>query len=75
MCTTVFTVARSDQQTFRHSKNHNCYSRNLQCSMTPCHGRLEATGRIPLLIEGDDGTHMDRRAVALRVGTRELLGG
>jgi hypothetical protein len=43
--------------------------------MTPCHGRLEATGRIPLLIEGDSGTHMDRRAVALRVGRRELLGG
>ena len=31
---------------------------------------LEHTGRMPLLIEGDDGTTMDRRAIvgALRVG-------
>ena len=37
---------------------------------------LEGTGRIPLLIEGDDGTRMDRRAIinALRVGMREQLG-
>jgi len=36
---------------------------------------LEGTGRIPLLIEGDDGTRMDRRAIvdALRVGMREQL--
>jgi hypothetical protein len=33
---------------------------------------LEETGRVPLLIEGDDGTRMDRRAIAdaLRVGLR-----
>jgi len=45
--------------------------------MTPCHGRLEGTGRIPLLIEGDDGTHMDRRAIidALRVDRHEQLAG
>ena len=32
---------------------------------------LEGTGRIPLLIEGDDGTRMNRRAIAdaLRVGS------
>jgi hypothetical protein len=38
---------------------------------------LEGAGRIPLLIEGNDGTHMDRRAIidALRVGMREQLGG
>ncbi len=38
---------------------------------------LEGTGRIPLLIEGDDGTHMDRRAIidTPRVGMREQLGG
>jgi hypothetical protein len=32
---------------------------------------LEGTGRIPLWVEGDDGTHMDRRAItdALRVGS------
>ena len=37
---------------------------------------LERTGRIPLWIEGDDGTHMDRRAIidAPRVGMREQLG-
>jgi len=37
---------------------------------------LEGTGRIPLLIEGDDGTRMNRRAIvdALRVGMREQLG-
>ena len=37
---------------------------------------LERGGRVPLLIEGDDGTHMDRRAIvnALRVGTREQVG-
>ncbi|MGC2070980.1 MAG: hypothetical protein WA694_06665, partial [Pseudolabrys sp.] len=36
---------------------------------------LEGTGRIPLLIEGDDGTRMNRRAIidALRVGMREQL--
>jgi hypothetical protein len=36
---------------------------------------LEDGGRVPLLIEGDDGTHMDRRAIidALRVGMREQL--
>lgn len=37
---------------------------------------LEAGGRTPLLIEGDDGTYMDRRAIAgaLRVGEREQVG-
>jgi hypothetical protein len=36
---------------------------------------LEESGRIPLLIEGDDGTRLDRRAIvdALRVGIREQL--
>jgi hypothetical protein len=36
---------------------------------------LEAGGRVPLLIEGDDGTQMSRRAIvdALRVGMREQL--
>lgn len=34
---------------------------------------VERTGRIPLLIEGDDGTRMDRRAIidAVRIGERE----
>jgi hypothetical protein len=38
---------------------------------------VERTGRAPLLIEGDDGTRMDRRAIvnALRVGEREQVGG
>jgi hypothetical protein len=37
---------------------------------------LEQAGRVPLLIEGDDGTHLDRRAIAdaLRVGMRERIG-
>ena len=37
---------------------------------------VERDGRVPLLIEGDDGTRMDRRAVAdaLRVGQREQIG-
>ena len=37
---------------------------------------LDANGRTPLLIEGDDGTRMDRRAIgnALRVGEREQVG-
>jgi hypothetical protein len=36
---------------------------------------LEESGRIPLLIEGDDGTRLDRRAIvdALRAGIREQL--
>jgi len=36
-----------------------------------------AGGRVPLLIEGDDGTSMDRRAIgdALGVGMREQVGG
>jgi hypothetical protein len=36
---------------------------------------LEAEGRVPLLIEGDDGTRMNRRSIvdALRVGMREQL--
>jgi hypothetical protein len=36
---------------------------------------LEGTGRSPLLIEGDDGTRMNRRAIidALRVGVREQV--
>jgi hypothetical protein len=38
---------------------------------------VEETGRVPLLIEGDDGTRMDRRDIvnALRVGERERIGG
>ena len=37
---------------------------------------MEQGGRVPLLIEGDDGTRMDRRAIgdALRVGERERVG-
>jgi hypothetical protein len=37
---------------------------------------VERDGRVPLLIEGDDGTVMDRRAIAdaLRVGEREQIG-
>jgi len=37
---------------------------------------VEKEGRVPLLIEGDDGTRMDRRAIvdALRVGMREEVG-
>jgi hypothetical protein len=37
---------------------------------------LEQGGRVPLLIEGDDGTHMDRRSIvnAIRVGIREQVG-
>lgn len=37
---------------------------------------LEEGGRVPLLIEGDDGTRMDRRSIidALRVGAREWIG-
>jgi len=36
---------------------------------------VEQGGRTPLLIEGDDGTRMDRRAIgaALRVGEREQI--
>jgi hypothetical protein len=35
------------------------------------------TGRVPLLIEGDDGTRMDRRDIsaALSIGEREQIGG
>ena len=38
---------------------------------------LERTGRTTLLIEGDDGTRMNRRTVvdALRVGAREDVDG
>ncbi|MEJ2374442.1 MAG: hypothetical protein P8Y71_03155 [Pseudolabrys sp.] len=38
---------------------------------------VERGGRVPLLIEGDDGTRMDRRSIvnALRVGMREQVGG
>jgi hypothetical protein len=38
---------------------------------------LEQSDRVPLLIEGDDGTRMDRRSVvnALRVGMREQVSG
>jgi hypothetical protein len=38
---------------------------------------VERAGRRPLLIEGDDGTRMDRRAIvdALRVGAREQIAG
>ena len=37
---------------------------------------VERTGRVPLLIEGDDGTRMNRRAIvdALRIGLREGVG-
>ncbi len=37
---------------------------------------LDQTGRAPLLIEGDDGVRMDRRAIinALRIGMREEVG-
>jgi hypothetical protein len=37
---------------------------------------VEQSGRVPLLIEGDDGTRMDRRDIgaALRVGAREQVG-
>jgi hypothetical protein len=38
---------------------------------------VEQGGRVPLLIEGDDGTSMDRRAIAaaLGAGQRERVGG
>jgi len=38
---------------------------------------VERTGRRPLLLEGDDGTRMDRRAIvdALRVSMREDVNG
>ncbi|MGH6726594.1 MAG: hypothetical protein ACREB8_08620 [Pseudolabrys sp.] len=38
---------------------------------------VERGDRVPLLLEGDDGTRMDRRAIAdaLRVGDREQVGG
>jgi hypothetical protein len=38
---------------------------------------VEKDGRVPLFIEGDDGTRMNRRAIvdALRVGEREQVGG
>ena len=38
---------------------------------------MERTGRIPILIEGDDGIHMTRRAIvdALRIGMREDVDG
>jgi len=37
---------------------------------------VESQGRVPLLIEGDDGTRMNKRAIAdaLRVGAREQIG-
>lgn len=37
---------------------------------------VDQSGRVPLLIEGDDGTCMDRRDIgnALRVGEREQIG-
>jgi hypothetical protein len=37
---------------------------------------LSQSGRVPLLIEGDDGTRMDRREIgaALGVGAREQVG-
>ena len=37
---------------------------------------LAKSGRSPLLIEGDDGTRMDKRAIAdaLGVGAREQIG-
>jgi len=37
---------------------------------------IESQGRVPLLIEGDDGTWMNKRAIAdaLRVGAREQVG-
>src|SRR5487761_2081592 len=37
---------------------------------------VEQGGRVPLLIEGDDGTRMDRRSIAdaLRVGQRGQVG-
>jgi hypothetical protein len=40
-------------------------------------GHVEKGGRVPLLIEGDDDTRLDRRAIAdaLRVGMRDQIGG
>jgi hypothetical protein len=37
---------------------------------------VERQGRVPLLIEGDDGTRMDKHAIAnaLGVGAREQIG-
>jgi hypothetical protein len=37
---------------------------------------LRQSGRVALLIEGDDGTHLDRREIgeALGVGLREQVG-
>jgi hypothetical protein len=40
-------------------------------------GHVDKTGRIALLIEGDDGIRLDRREIAnaLGVGLRERIGG
>ena len=37
---------------------------------------IDSEGRLPLLIEGDDGTSLNKRAIAeaLRVGAREQVG-
>jgi hypothetical protein len=37
---------------------------------------LETSGRVPMLIEGDDGTRMTKRIIAeaLRIGAREQIG-
>lgn len=39
-------------------------------------GHIDKTGRVALLIEGDDGTRLDRREIgaALGSGTREQVG-
>jgi hypothetical protein len=35
--------------------------------------RLTATGRVPLLIEGDDGTRLDKRAIAAAQAVAEAI--
>ena len=62
------------QKTFRHLKNRFKEFAGLDEALSWAH-HLEESGRDPLMIEGDNGTQMDRRSIidALRVGARERI--
>ncbi len=74
----MFIAAQSGHKTCLRSPKSRCCSRN-SASLDEALSwarHVEQGGRVPLLIEGDDGTKMDKRAIAdaLRVGAREEVG-
>jgi len=77
MCYRVYSGPKGSGDVLPLEKEHLLFKElsGLDDALAWAH-HIEAGGRVPLLIEGDDGTRMNKRAIAdaLRVGVREQRG-